>query len=437
MFLRILAGFVALLALLWVVAYASSAAALRREEAEPWPFGLGSMNDAAARRKASAASPEAKRISDLIEALDVEDESAAGAYVAAQVAKHDDAIAAPAKETGLAAREAPLAALVRASLSDGDRVIWDHRLYGQFDLDDSAELLATAALDRARSGDGAAAWDELHAMWILTRSLDRGSVISDVTTLRLEREANAVARMLPAPAPPWTAELATIEPRRETAAFIQEEARPAINFRATRGPLMVLEWLFKPLRIRFDASQARVARLAAATMATSPPCRIDVKALDAAADDDHAPAVYRAARIEAELEATAKILALKNERARLGRWPAALPDGGARDLDPGVGAEPAVVRVFEGAGAGARPARERPRPQAAAAGAGVARGDDRPRSAPRGRRGAAGGAHSPVVASEQFRRGFFQAADRPILRPATARLAHHRRGHDGAPLPHR
>ena len=62
-------------------------------------------------------------------------------------------------------------------------------------------------------------------------------------------------------------------------------------------------------------------------MTSSPRCRIDAASL---ADAQYQAAdVYRAARMEAELEATAKILALKNERARLGRWPAALPDGEA------------------------------------------------------------------------------------------------------------
>jgi hypothetical protein len=59
-------------------------------------------------------------------------------------------------------------------------------------------------------------------------------------------------------------------------------------------------------------------------MAKAPRCRIDLSEESA-----HSGDIYRATRIDAELEATAKLLALKAERARLGRWPEALPDAGA------------------------------------------------------------------------------------------------------------
>jgi hypothetical protein len=71
-----------------------------------------------------------------------------------------------------------------------------------------------------------------------------------------------------------------------------------------------------------EASNARRSRAAAEAMAKAPRCRIDT-----AQDLPHSAETYRAARIDAELEATARVLALKNERARLGRWPPSLGDG--------------------------------------------------------------------------------------------------------------
>ncbi|HEV2722703.1 MAG TPA: hypothetical protein VG323_21950 [Thermoanaerobaculia bacterium] len=320
MFLRIVAGLLMLLALLWAVLYAVETAALKREQEQPWPFGIGSMNEAAARTRPKA-SPEAQRIANLVDALDL-DEVEPGKYIAAQTAKHNDAIDPPPKEATVPGHEAQLAELVRVTLSEGERAVWNYDL---FEVGDAAELLAAAALEHARKGEGAAAWDNLHAMWILTRSREQ--------RLFLERRANAVARMLPAPVPPWTAELAAINPRRDAAAQIQDEAMSSVRWHPpARGPFLVIEWLFRPLRIHYDASQARHARLAAATMTSSPRCRIDTAALDAQSDGPLSPTVadiYRAARIEAELEATAKVLALKNERARLGRWPETLPDAGA------------------------------------------------------------------------------------------------------------
>lgn len=319
MFLRIMAGLVMLLALLWAVAYAAEAAALKREQAEQWPFGLGSMNEAAARARPKA-SPEAQRIAKLVDALDL-DEVDPGDYIAAQTAKHNDAIDPLPKNATVPGHDAQIAELVRVTLSEGRRAVWNYDLY---EVGDAAELLAAAALEHARKGEAAAAWDNLHAMWILARSREQ--------RLFLERRANAVARMLPAPSPPWTAELAAIDARRDTAAAIQDESMGSVNWRPpTRGPFLVVDWLFKPLRLHFDVSQARHSRLAAATMTSSPRCRIDTTALDAAqgnAPVSRTTEVYRAARIEAELEATAKVLALKNERARLGRWPATMPDAG-------------------------------------------------------------------------------------------------------------
>ena len=328
MFLRIVAGFVVLVVLLWAVAYAAGATAVRQAKEEPWPYGLGTLQQVEARAPAHAASAEAELASRLIDALDLGDADPQ-TYVAAQTAKRDDAIDPPSANAGLAGHEAPLAELVRLAVSAGNGLRWGPDGM-PWQLDDAADLLAAAALERARNGDGAGAWEHVHAMWVLARSTKwDSSSFGPHAALRIERRINAVARKLAAPAPPWLAELGTIEPRRETAALIQQEALSSLRNRpALRGPLI----LFRPLASRFDATSIRHARMAAEAMAASPRCRIDTAKLDAAeahAAVSNASEVYRAARIEAELEATAKVIALKTERARLGRWPPALADAGA------------------------------------------------------------------------------------------------------------
>src|SRR6059058_1407518 len=110
MFLRILGGFVLLLALIWAVMYATATSALRDAEREPWPYGLGTLQELKARRDTQAASKEAQDVSRLVGALDVEEASPED-YVAAQVAKRDDTIDPPPPNAGLNGKEAPIAEL--------------------------------------------------------------------------------------------------------------------------------------------------------------------------------------------------------------------------------------------------------------------------------------------------------------------------------------
>src|SRR5438309_7954078 len=100
MFLRILGGFVLLVALVWVVMYATAAAAMRDAKGEPWPYGLDTLNELDARGR-PVASKEAQEISRLVDALGL-DESSPDVYVGAQAAKPDDAIDPPPADAGLA-----------------------------------------------------------------------------------------------------------------------------------------------------------------------------------------------------------------------------------------------------------------------------------------------------------------------------------------------
>jgi len=219
----------------------------------------------------------------------------------------DDAIDPPPATIGLDAREAPLVELVRTAVSAGDRLIWGPD-GAPYELDDAAELLAADALDHARRGDGAGAWERVHAIWLLTRSMK-----SDArAVLRMERAANAVARKLPAPVPPWAAELSAIEPRRDAAAAIQQQTLSRIR---TMPPLPGPFIVFRPISNFIEASNVRRSRADAESLANARRCHMQTNLV---ADPDGA---YVASRMEAELEATAKMLALKSEHARLGKWP--------------------------------------------------------------------------------------------------------------------
>jgi hypothetical protein len=70
-----------------------------------------------------------------------------------------------------------------------------------------ARALVASALAKARANDPAA-WDDLHAVWKLARTLDgHPQMAAQTAALTMARMINAVAWKMPLPAPPWFAEL--------------------------------------------------------------------------------------------------------------------------------------------------------------------------------------------------------------------------------------
>lgn len=318
MFLRILGGLLLLAAVIWLVMFLSAGAAMRDVRREQWPYGLGTIEDFDSRRDKATPSNEAKAIAKLMEKLPVDD-ATPDAYVAAQVAKKDDAIDPPADNAGLKGQDATIAALVQAVNGAGARIVWGAE-GAPWQTDDTGFLLGAAALDSARGGNTARAWQQLHAFWLLAQSMATDPDGSRIG-VRMKRAANAVARKLPPPVPAWSAEIAALEPRRDAAAIMLENTASRTRIQpALPGPLAV----FRPISNWIEASNARRSRAAAESLTKPARCRIST-----ADDVSFAEDIYRAARIEAELEATAKVLALKSERAALGRWPDTLRDAGA------------------------------------------------------------------------------------------------------------
>lgn len=317
MFLRILGGFVALVALVWVVMYMTASSSLRDVVRQPWPYDLGTVEAVEVRIDNGTPSKEAKEITDLVGKLELEDVFP-NEYVDAQTTKTDDAIDPPPGRAGLDDREEQVAELARVVLADGNRIVWGPS-GSAWQLLDAVQLLGASALDLTRDGDAAGAWERVHAMWILARSVSAEPYGAE-NGLKMKRAANAVARKLPPPVPPWAAELFALDPRRDTAAIILQNTASRVQSNPSMpGPLIV----FKPISDWIEASNARRSLAAAKAMVKAPRCRIDLSQASAHSDD-----IYRGTRIDAELEATAKLLALKTERARLGRWPDTLPGGG-------------------------------------------------------------------------------------------------------------
>jgi hypothetical protein len=338
MFLRILVGLAILAIAIWAILYFTGAAELRREFDEPWPYGLGDMHAAVA-GKPSKASPEADSLSPLLRALP---RVAEHDWIAAQVRTKNDAIEPPPAGAlaSLAASKATVADVVSIAIASDDRLVWGAQGVA-YRAENAANALAVLALERARAGDGTAAWDDVHAMAILASSLRRQrSASAKEKGLDIGRLAVAVARKLPPPAPSWFDDLAAADPRPETAAALQMRTTFGLaepRRRSFRASITAL--LFKPLIDRFAARSIRLERAMAQAM-TERRCRIDDAQLDAveAKGWPGSELVYRAARIDAEREAAAKVLALKRERAASGRWPS---------LSPAIAASRCAGNVWE------------------------------------------------------------------------------------------
>jgi hypothetical protein len=70
-----------------------------------------------------------------------------------------------------------------------------------------AKALVASALAKARADDPAA-WDDLHAVWNLARTLDaHPQIMAQTAALSMARMVNAVAWKMPLPAPAWFGEL--------------------------------------------------------------------------------------------------------------------------------------------------------------------------------------------------------------------------------------
>jgi len=154
-------------------------------------------------------------------------------YIDAQLGRPSNAIddAPPALAAYLADHRAQLDA-VRAHLLSGAPIAWKMQLAKGFEAPipnllghmEISRLLVADALLKARGGD-AAAWDDLHAIWLLDGGLRaRPDLISQMISLAMARMTNAAAAKMPLPAPAWLGEVRAVDYRRAIVASMQAEA---------------------------------------------------------------------------------------------------------------------------------------------------------------------------------------------------------------------
>ncbi|HXG58239.1 MAG TPA: hypothetical protein VNL91_04380 [Thermoanaerobaculia bacterium] len=202
---KVLAVIVVLALVVWVLSWFRNEEAVAASGSQPWPGGLGTLESVPERPAPQENNDAAVRLTALGGALPAN--KALDEYVGREIERGELTIGAPPPLTDVSA--------IRELLLR-EPVVWK-RFDGIGGDDDTqtrrsmlmrvARALVAAALAKGRADD-AAAWDELHAVWRLARSLDgHPQMLVQTAALSMARMVNAVAWKMPLPPPAWLGEL--------------------------------------------------------------------------------------------------------------------------------------------------------------------------------------------------------------------------------------
>lgn len=347
--------------LLWILAVSME----RSIASRPWPNGLEGLDKVAARYPERNAETSAAlaltRLSvplgvDIVPRVERQSKATLPTrkeydaikkllhdYIDAQLVRPSNAIddAPPALAAYLADHRAQLDA-VRAHLLYGAPIAWKSQLSKGFEAPipnllghmELTRLFLADALLKARGGD-AAAWDDLHAIWLLDGGLrPRPDLISQIISLAMGRMTNAAAAKMPLPEPAWLGELRAADRRHSFMASMQSEAWTWTHLPHAGGRLA------SPYVRLCGADVAEHMRVALLNMAKSNACDVgdtlseDVNnalprwnVLGRIAVPNIAAVWQRVARATPELELTEKVLQLRRgetpsplSRCSDGRW---------------------------------------------------------------------------------------------------------------------
>jgi hypothetical protein len=269
--------------------------------AKPWPNGLGSVATVPDRYPPHPENEAARKLTVLAGA--VAESEAVTTYVRQEIARGELTIAEPPSIPNVVA--------IRDLLLR-EPIVWERNialqhggLLGKVRMYQSlTRALLASALARARQND-AAAWEDLHAAWNLTKSLDeQPPLIVRIVAMSMTRAINGVAWKLPLPSPAWFAEVRQRDFMRPLFATLQYESWARASF--FKVPL-------KPFADATDRERAITGDLAQMTKCEfrpEPATRVDPDVGDMS---DLDITWQRAFRYRAEREATANAL-----RARAG-----------------------------------------------------------------------------------------------------------------------
>ena len=201
---KVLVVVAAIALVVWIVSWFRVPDAVATSAAQPWPGEMGTLNAVADRFPPQSANDASRKLTALGNALPQNE--AVEEFVAREIARGELTIGEPPVLPDVSA--------IRALLLR-EPIVWErHVEIGNADAMAKratqmtvARALVASALTKARTNDPAA-WEDLHAVWKLARTLDgHPLVMVQTASLTMARMINGVAWKMPLPAPAWLGEL--------------------------------------------------------------------------------------------------------------------------------------------------------------------------------------------------------------------------------------
>jgi hypothetical protein len=278
--------------------------------ARPWPDSLGALAAVPGRYPPQHENEAARKLTSL--AGPVAENDAVITYVRQEIARGEPTIAEPPAIPDVSA--------IRDLLLR-EPVVWERDISAQHGglllkvamYRSLVRALIASALGRARRHD-VAAWDDLHAAWNLTKSLDgHPHLILRIIGMSMTRAINAVAWKMPLPVPAWFGEVGDRDFVRPFIETLQAE-----NWRRWRQEVVPL----KPLAATIERERTLAGELARVTECEYHPLSAVTKT-----PEDFDIGWQRAFRYRVEREATANALRARagqpvdgSSRCSDGRW---------------------------------------------------------------------------------------------------------------------
>jgi hypothetical protein len=201
---KLLVVVVAIALVVWIISWFRVPDVVATSAAEPWPGGMGALHAVADRFPPQPANDASRKLMALGNALPKNE--AVEEFVAREGARGEVTIGEPPALPDVSA--------IRELLLR-EPIVWErHVEIGNADAMAKratqmavARVLVASALTKARANDPGA-WEDLHAVWKLARTLDgHPLVMMQTAALTMARMINAVAWKMPLPAPAWLGEL--------------------------------------------------------------------------------------------------------------------------------------------------------------------------------------------------------------------------------------
>ena len=224
--------------LAWVFFAFRDGNAVATSAAQQWPGQMGTLEKVGERWPRIEANSASVTLSSLGEALPKNDK-AIDDFVAHEITRDDIAIAEPP--------QLPDITTIRDLLLH-EPIHWER--YDEIGDSNAiaaramqmtmARVMVASALAKARA-NSVAAWDDLHAVWKLARSLDgHPQLMAQTAALTMARMINAVAWKMPLPAPAWLDELQTRDDLRPLLDSFQHQAA---SYWKSGSSLFPTKWL--------------------------------------------------------------------------------------------------------------------------------------------------------------------------------------------------